>query len=82
MKLIIDIDEEEFRRIKEYPGAYYIDIFNTVRRGKTLDAILDTIGAEITEEYRKHLDDYDMVYLHGMEYVLNTVSKYLEENKQ
>ena len=51
MKLIIDIPEEEFARIKDIPRDYKLLIHKIVATGTPFDSVIEDIKAELTKDY-------------------------------
>ena len=68
MKLIIDIDKEQYEPIKEHKGGFYIGIFNNIRNGIPFEEELEKIKQEIgrieTEEGGDFLEKpaIDIIY--------------------
>ena len=51
MKLIIDIPEEEYERIKDIPNDYKLLIHKAVANGTPFDSVIEDIKAELTKDY-------------------------------
>ena len=49
MKLIIDIPEEEYERIKDIPNDYKLLIHKAVTNGTPFDSVIEDIKDEIKE---------------------------------
>ena len=88
MQIVIDIDENVFTRLFDN-GIEDYEIVNddlfaiakSIRKGKSLDAVLDEIRAEI-EEMKMDVDldiGNEMIYNNAIKDVLEIIDKHREE---
>ena len=86
MKLIIDINDNEYIGIKEYPNnitsyPVTIHIYDAIRNGTPLEEELEKIKTEI-EELKKEWDKFDdWRKKDGLFYAYKIVEKHIEELK-
>ena len=72
MKLIIDIPEEEYERIKDIPNDYKLLIHKAVANGTPLD----DVKAEIDEQYDR-VKPYNIDVAEGLEMALEIINKHI-----
>lgn len=81
MKLIIDINDNEYIGIKEYPDnvtsyPVTIHLYDAVKNGIPLDDVLDKIRTEIEQiEINGHIRDVEC-FSAGINTALNVIDKY------
>ena len=83
MKLIIDIDEEKFKWIKEHQGVTDFQTTQSIYESIINAVILESIISEIEEKAKEHIKytDYGRKE-NGLYEALDILDKHIKENKQ
>ena len=80
MKLIIDIDEELYRFIKEYPSAYFHEHDKRIRNGTPLSKFLEELKRKILMEVDGGTGDMYLRYTDICDRISNSIDEYKAES--